>query len=306
VYYGLFSKSMPFIEVAARLLFHELTPTGSLPVSVSGIGYDLLSATAPNPNQVIDLSVDLPVTPISTLGETPELTATPLFKVGDTITIKTGVILDHNNRPVPDGTGVRFTLTSTVEGNIIQVVDAITNQGIARTFFGINQPGLIEIRANIEPSVSSVVLQLDITNEGISVTVVAPTQVTPDMTKTTELDITPTPISSHQPESMFPGFSSWIFMIVIISITSFLAFFSGLRLFSLKWGIRWALCVILGSLIVYNFSFLGVFGNPNWMGSTNLKTMSIIVLIGATLGWGSGLIWTWLSLKQGTEQTDDQ
>ncbi|MFC2028610.1 glycoside hydrolase family 3 N-terminal domain-containing protein, partial [Chloroflexota bacterium] len=32
-YYGLYSKSQPFIDVAARLLFKELTPLGDLPVS---------------------------------------------------------------------------------------------------------------------------------------------------------------------------------------------------------------------------------------------------------------------------------
>ncbi len=40
-YYCLYSKSPPFVEVAARLLFRELTPAGILPVSVQGIGYDL-------------------------------------------------------------------------------------------------------------------------------------------------------------------------------------------------------------------------------------------------------------------------
>ena len=65
-YYCLYSKSAPFVEVAARLLFRELSPTGTLPVSVAGIGYDLLSATTPDPTQVIELSLDMPS--ISTPG----------------------------------------------------------------------------------------------------------------------------------------------------------------------------------------------------------------------------------------------
>jgi len=32
-YYCLYSKSAPFVEVAARLLFKELSPQGDLPVS---------------------------------------------------------------------------------------------------------------------------------------------------------------------------------------------------------------------------------------------------------------------------------
>jgi beta-N-acetylhexosaminidase len=46
-YYGLYSKGPQFIEVAARLLFNELRPVpGSLPVSVQGVGYDLISVIA--------------------------------------------------------------------------------------------------------------------------------------------------------------------------------------------------------------------------------------------------------------------
>jgi len=42
-YYCVYSKTAPFVDVAARLLFRELTPSGTLPVSVDGIGYDLPS-----------------------------------------------------------------------------------------------------------------------------------------------------------------------------------------------------------------------------------------------------------------------
>src|SRR5512133_2113153 len=48
-YYGLYSKSAPFIDVTARILFQELSATAALPVSVPGIGYDLSRATAPDP-----------------------------------------------------------------------------------------------------------------------------------------------------------------------------------------------------------------------------------------------------------------
>ena len=40
-YYALYSKQPQFVEVAARLLFQELTPIGASPVSIPGIGYDL-------------------------------------------------------------------------------------------------------------------------------------------------------------------------------------------------------------------------------------------------------------------------
>lgn len=58
-YYALYSKQAQFVEVAARLLFQELTPTGASPVSIQGIGYDLISVMAPDPNQIIPLLLDL-------------------------------------------------------------------------------------------------------------------------------------------------------------------------------------------------------------------------------------------------------
>jgi beta-N-acetylhexosaminidase len=305
-YYGLYSKSLPFIEVAARLLFQELTPVGSLPVSVSGIGYDLLSATAPNPNQIIDLSLDLPVNPSITPGATPEETATPFFKVGDTITVKTGVILDHNNRPVPDGTGVRFTLTSSVEGNILQVVDAVTSQGIARTSFGIKQPGLVEIRAIIEPSVTSVVMQLDITSEGISVTVVSPTQSAQEATPIPVDTPIPTPVTLTSLESGYPGVVGWFIMVLVIAGMGWLAFTIGVRFYSIRWGIRWVLCILLSGLGAYNYLVLGLSGGRSWIQSSGLAAVFELVLIATVVGWGSGFLWTRFSTKQSGNQTDQK
>jgi len=305
-YYGLYSKSLPFIEVAARLLFHEITPVGSLPVSVSGVAYDLLSVTAPNPNQMIDLSLDLSTNPILTPGVTPEVTVTPFFKVGDTISVKTGVILDNNNRPVPDGTGVRFTLSSNVGGNILQVVDSITKQGVARASFGINQPGLVEIRANSEPSVSSVVLQLDITEKGISVTVVVPTQSALATTPVPEDTPIPTKIAQTSFESGYPGLSGWFMMVLIISALGGLAFTLGNRFFSLRWGIRWLICILVSSLVAYNLLVLGFSSARIWIQSSGLLAVVEIVLIAAGFGWGIGLLWSWLSIKQGSDQANKQ
>ena len=72
-YYALYSKQPPFIDVAARLLFQELTPAGASPVSISALGYDLISITAPDPNQIISLTLDLPAIPVSTSVSTPVL-----------------------------------------------------------------------------------------------------------------------------------------------------------------------------------------------------------------------------------------
>ena len=297
---------MPFVEVAARLLFQELNPVGSLPVSVSGIGYDLLSATAPNPEQIIDLSLDLPINPDNTPGVTPELTSTPFFKVGETISVKTGVILDHNNRQVPDGTGVRFTLTSNLEGKILQIVDTVTSRGIARTAFSINQPGLVEIRAIVDPSVTSVVLQLDITSEGVIVTVVPATQESQIATATITETPTPSPVKLTSLESGYPGLTGWFLMILIISMMSWLAYFLGVRYYSGHWGIRWVLSILLGGFGAYTYLVLGFPGGRIWIQSSGLMAVVELVLIMAGLGWIGGYSWTLLSMKQSGNKTGDK
>ncbi len=50
-FYSLYSYSPPFIEAAARVLFLEMAPGGASPVSIPGVGYDLIMATSPNPEQ---------------------------------------------------------------------------------------------------------------------------------------------------------------------------------------------------------------------------------------------------------------
>ncbi|MCF6277343.1 MAG: hypothetical protein L3J16_01135, partial [Anaerolineales bacterium] len=45
-YYGLYSYAPPFVDAAARLLYKELTPVGASPVSIPGVGYDLIAVTA--------------------------------------------------------------------------------------------------------------------------------------------------------------------------------------------------------------------------------------------------------------------
>ncbi len=58
-YYGIYNRTPQALEVAARLLFQEILPEGSLPVSVPEVAYDLNTVTFPDPNQVIPLYLDM-------------------------------------------------------------------------------------------------------------------------------------------------------------------------------------------------------------------------------------------------------
>jgi beta-N-acetylhexosaminidase len=298
-YYCLYSKSEPFVEVAARLLFRELSPTGSLPVSVPGIVYDLFTATSPDPSQVIGLSLEVPQKPSSTSVGTPEVTATPSFRVGDTVTIKTSVILDHNGHPVPDGTGVRFNIVLSGEGGVVQQLYATTTQGIAGASFSIDRPGLLEISAESDPALTSVVYQLNVFNEGFSITVVAPT---PNVSPTPTSEIVATPVSTPPPSPVetSPGFGGWFSTLVILSGLGFFAYWFGNRYDAPRWAVRWALCIVVGGLVAYSYLAIRLPGAADYIQKNGWMGVMGIVILGAAVGFGTGF--TWQRLSKGSKR----
>lgn len=292
-YYCLYSKSPAFVDVAARLLFQELAPSGALPVSVPGTNYDLYTATKPDPNQIIQLSLDLQpaanATPVAGKTPQPTPTATPPFKVGEPILVRTGVILDLNHHPVPDGTPVQFNLSSSAQG-ALQSQDAVTTQGIARASFSTTQPGLFEVRVRSDPATTSVVLQIVVSTEGYSVTVISPTQAA-------QLTSTPKPVPTASPVEPPSAqgnadFGDWLIAVLLLGALAYLAYWLGVRLVSAQWGLRWAICTILGGLLTYNYLALQLPGAEALIGSSGLIGVAGMVLAGGAVGLGAGLAWT--------------
>ncbi|HSA99247.1 MAG TPA: glycoside hydrolase family 3 N-terminal domain-containing protein, partial [Anaerolineales bacterium] len=215
-YYALYSKRPAFIEVAARLLFQQNTAQGASPVSVPAVGYVLRDVTSPDQTQIIPLALDkeLEATPTSetpTAEAVPTQTEIPLFRIADTIAVRAGPILDHNQHFVPDGTPVRFIMSTQDEaGPSLQEVNATTVAGLARASFSISRPGKVEIRAVSEPALVSTVLQvqIDASNQGNPVITVIPS--------ITAIAETPTPTATPTPESIilspegYPRVGSWL------------------------------------------------------------------------------------------------
>ncbi len=292
-YYALYSKQPQFVDVAARLLFQELTPVGSSPVSVSAVGYDLISVMSPNPSQIIPIFLDLPPDPV-TPGSliTPEPTPIPLFRIGDTIAVRTGAIMDRNGHPVPDGTVVQFSMLLTGEGSgILQQVESVTTQGVARASFGLDKPGLLEIHVASEPAVISEVVQLDVSQSGA----VAVTVVVPELTQSLE----PTPeepveveVDPYISEDGFPRFSAWVIAMLVILSSAGVAYMVIMRVANRRSALRWTLGILLGGLFAYNFLALGLFGITNWMINSSASGVVTFVMLGELLGFVGGWIWS--------------
>jgi len=298
-YYALYSKQPAFVDIAARLLFQQISLQGASPVSIPDIGYDLITQTSPDPTQIIPLALDqdIPPTPTSEAVFTPTITTAvptkiPLYRIGDTISVRAGPILDHNQNIVPDGTVVRFMMSTRDEiGQILQQVEATTSAGIARASFAINEPGKVEISAASEPAGISEVLQLDASNEGAAVTVVVPqVTMTPTVTTPTATAVPENDLIS--PEG-YPRIGIWLLVLLALSGGAALAFWAVSRIFSPRWGLRWALCVFLGGLLAYNYLALDFPGAAEWIAS-EAGAFGVLLLTFAGQVIGALGAWIWM------------
>jgi len=297
-YYIMFSKAPAFLDMAARLLFQESNPEGTLPVSVPGIGYDLITAMSPDPNQEIPLFFDTPT--LAVLPSTqpiPESTSLPNYELGQSVLIKTGVIYDHNNNPVPDGTVVRFLINYQKDVNSSQQIEATTLDGIANVTIRVQNTGIIEIRATSDPAMLSKVLQMEIpVPVGAEATIVVLN--TPKPTETPSPTITPTiemqtevPVNEFENQRSIPNVLDWFTMILIVSIFSG-AFFLFIRnKLSIRWSIRYVLFGMIGGIFSYILVLFQI--NSKIKITENYKSIDIIALscIGIIIGWFAAYLW---------------
>lgn len=294
-YFGIYSKIDAFMDVAARVLFHELSPVGDLPVSVPGVGYDLIKATSPDPAQVIPLSIDLPEPAPFTGTTTPEPTTVPVFGIGDTIPLKTGVIYDTNGNPVPDGTVVRFIFSIRGEnGDTQQFQETTTVDGIARSAYVITDVGELEIRVISEPATTSQLLRSNLTGAaGAGFTPVNPTSAvteTPQPTATAAPSPTPAEIVEDS-RSSIPRGGDWFLSFLLIWGSAAGIARIGQKKVSLRWGVRWGLMAVVGGMLAYLYLATGWFEAINWFASGGTVGVLIACAIGILVGWGAGWLW---------------
>lgn len=306
-YYALYSKTPASALVAAQVLFQEITPRGALPVSVPGTGYDLIDATRPNTNQVISLTLDLTDSPPLTNGRTPLPTPVPTFKVGDIIPLKTGVIMDHNQNPVPDGTPVRFRFAIGGESEVAQSIDTVTANGIARTSFRIERSGLLEITVTSDPAINSDRLQLDITGQdAAAITAIVPTAVVtetpqPTPTETPTPTVTPTPLPAPPPTL---AVGEWLLALFVSAGMAGLGMAIGVRLSLTRWGFRWAMCILIGGMLAYNYLVLDFPGSDAFVTMGLAPGTILVTLIGSAIGGAAGWLWRVIDVREGERAAD--
>ena len=187
---GVYSKTQPFLEAAVRALFRAQTVTGAPPVSVPGTRFsNLVERLEPDPRQRIGLTLlDEDIVFQQAEGDEVVVAQTDL-KVGDSLDLQAGPILDRNGNMVPDRTPVNFRLIYEGEELAIQSSPVATRGGLARKSVVLERTGVLliavnsveassstEIRVRIaDPDVASDRTQIEVTNPERAVTP-APTQ----------------------------------------------------------------------------------------------------------------------------------
>jgi beta-N-acetylhexosaminidase len=294
-YYGLYSKHPQFIEVAARLLFKELTTPGASPVSIDGIGYILSEATSPDQDQTFGLIVYPADTgpPPDTDEETPEPPVD--YGVGDTVVIETEVILDHNGHQVPDNTPVTILLdTTTADGSSSpREISSITLAGIARTSFILENAGVLEIQVTSgDPAALSEVVQIDVADTGETGPVVVVTG-TPAPTDPAQATPIVTPEGPSEPTDKIT-LGNWLLALMVIIFISLFAYQIGATAGHVRWGVRWGLAAMIGGLSVNTYLSFDLPGASALILDYQLWGIVISAAVGSLLGWLFGLVWRYI------------
>lgn len=300
-YYGVFSKTGAFVDAAVRALFLESPLGGASPVSVEGIQYDLFRQTQPSPDQIIELFLI-----INQEVEAPSRQEPLASAIGDTLRLQTGVVVDRNGRPVPDGTLVRFILRNRVQGTVTILGDRPTTGGVAQLDYVLDAsmgPGQFRITA--ESGEATLSQEVDIIIEedarlSIIIPSPAPTEtITPSPTPTetpvpTETPapqpttaIPPTPEPSAEPGWLlgFAELRALASILIGLLTIGFLALLVNRRagtttlsqrLGRLLWG-------VVGGLLIYNYYALGMPGSALFDSLGSLAGVFLIIL-GGILG----------------------
>ena len=175
-------------------------------------------------------------------------------------------------------------------GGILKQVDAVTIQGVAHAAFGLDKPGLLEISVTSYPAMSSLVLQLDVSQSGAVVIVV-----TPELTQVPEPTPQPTVVVVEDnyisPEGS-PRFSAWLVAMLFIAFSIWVGYGTGIRVVTRRSAFRWALGIALGGLAAYNYLIFGLFGIMSWLTASGLSGVIVFVFTGEFLGFAAGWFWS--------------
>jgi hypothetical protein len=291
------------------LLFQEIAAPGSSPVTIEGIGYDLIAETSPDDEQVIPLTVQriLPVaeeTPTAEGDPAVETATAPVYQAGDVLNMQAGPILDHNGHIVPDNTPVSFGITLFTSGTTLtRQIPAVTRHGIATSSYSIEAEGDLEIvAASGEPQARSEIARIEVAGinpEGLALQATQTAQAQMMATASAmppEQTPTPTPAIETVPRT---GFVDWFLIVLVSGVSALFAYQTALNMGRrIRWAIRWALATLIGGLVVGSYLSFDLPGSRAVLSFAGEWGVVLSVLTGAAIGFVAGWLWREQTLKR--------
>jgi beta-N-acetylhexosaminidase len=294
-YYALYSKIPPFIDFAARLLFQEALAEGASPVSIPGIGYDLIQVTGPDPDQMLTLQIEK----MNEEAEGQE-GGEDIYTVGDSISIETGTIIDTNGHPVPDGTPVEFVLVYQAENIPSLELLTTTKDGKGKVATILDRAGLVTIQADSSAARSSESLQINVISKAGNETEIPaePTETaTPEPEPTNTIQASQIPIEGGSeggkndiPQAGQAGLEEFILAFLGVGLIAGIAYsvaVPGNPTSSER--IRIALIAAIGALVGYNYIALGLPGSRALI----IHLGPVMGMISAVIGGGISIMFFW-------------
>jgi hypothetical protein len=250
----------------------------------------LISATSPDPDRIFLLYI----------GDKPDLTTTqepslatpaaPVYRVEDIIELHTGIILDYNGNPVPDGTPVTFVISS--QGESTSLPQVITTDGSTSTSYLVQNGNNIIVHAESSLAKSQSI-EINILGDATDNTTDGATD---GSTDDEFQDSTQTPVvvipGTNEPSQPLPSEENssswrlWLISLIIIVTLSLIAYQAGAMYGIVRWGIKWSFSSFISGLFVYNYLMLDLPG-VSWLISNTNPTLSmgLAVLVGSLTGW---------------------
>jgi hypothetical protein len=157
----------------------------------------------------------------------------------------------------------------------------------------------VEISVVSEQATNSGVLQITASSEGVAVTVVVPV-VSPTATA---IPPTPTPMPTQvlwvTPDG-YPRVGGWFLTLLALFGTAGLAYWAVSRIVSVRWGLRWAFCMLIGGLLGYNYLALGFPGAADWIaGDAGAGGLLVLTFTGVLIGGIAAWAWMhWFSAQE--------
>lgn len=187
LYYGVYSKTGPFLSSAVRALFRSFTPEGSPSVAAPGTRFGSLAARlAPNPARTLPLRVTLADRELVSNAE-PDAggavsaepgTGLSVVNMGETIRVVVGPILDINGHTVPDGQEVIIEAGFEGADLALTIAPAQTRDGIAVRELNLDRSGLLRVAATAGEATSGEAVVLTVLEPQPTAGLAEPTVIT--------------------------------------------------------------------------------------------------------------------------------